>query len=125
MAKQLRVALIGYNFMGRAHSNAWRQAARFFPVKAEPVLKTICGRDKAAVAQAAAKFGWQDFCTDWGEVVEDPGIDVHARPPAGRQLRPASPFRQPAPRFHASASPSCAKTVRGSPPARGRPRASS
>ena len=44
MAKTLRVGLIGYRFMGRAHSNAWRQAPRFFGLKANVELHTICGR---------------------------------------------------------------------------------
>ena len=44
MAKTLRVGLIGYRFMGKAHSNAWRQAPRFFNLKANVELHTICGR---------------------------------------------------------------------------------
>jgi len=46
MAKTLRVGLIGYRFMGRAHSNAWRQAPRFFNLKANVELHTICGRPR-------------------------------------------------------------------------------
>jgi predicted dehydrogenase len=48
MAKTLRVGMIGYRFMGKAHSNAWRQAPRFFPLKAHIELHTICGRDATA-----------------------------------------------------------------------------
>ena len=53
MAKTLRVGLIGYRFMGRAHSNAWRQAPRFFPLKANIELHTICGRNTAGGAGRA------------------------------------------------------------------------
>ena len=49
----LRVALIGYGFMGKAHSNAWRQAPRFFELPAEVRMSTLCGRDGRAVQEAA------------------------------------------------------------------------
>ena len=74
--KSLNVGMIGYKFMGRAHSNAWRQVDKFFPVPATPVLHTICGRDKKKVAEAAGKLGWQKFTTRWQEVVADPAIDI-------------------------------------------------
>ncbi|MCX8089618.1 MAG: Gfo/Idh/MocA family oxidoreductase [Verrucomicrobiae bacterium] len=76
MARTLRVGLIGYRFMGRAHSNAWRQAPRFFPLKAHVELHTICGRDAAGVQAARAQLGWQHAATDWREVVESPLIDI-------------------------------------------------
>ena len=47
MPKTFRVGLIGYKFMGRAHTNAWLKADKFFDLKARPVLKVICGRQKA------------------------------------------------------------------------------
>ncbi len=76
MARTLRVGLIGYRFMGKAHSNAWRQAPRFFPLKAHIELHTICGRDAAGVQAARAQLGWQHATTDWREVVESPLIDI-------------------------------------------------
>ncbi|MDZ4815591.1 MAG: Gfo/Idh/MocA family oxidoreductase [Verrucomicrobiota bacterium] len=76
MAKTLNVGMIGYNFMGKAHSNAWRQVDRFFNTKARPVLKTICGRNEEKVAAAADKLGWQGFVSDWRKVVNDPSIDI-------------------------------------------------
>lgn len=76
MAKTLRVGLIGYRFMGRAHSNAWRQAPRFFPLKANLELHTICGRNTAGVQAARAQLGWQHATTDWHEIVESPLIDI-------------------------------------------------
>jgi predicted dehydrogenase len=74
--RTLAVALIGHRFMGRAHSNAWRQAPRFFDLPAELRLKTICGRDAVATRAAARKLGWETSETDWQRVVEDPAIDV-------------------------------------------------
>jgi predicted dehydrogenase len=76
MAKTFRVGLIGYRFMGRAHSNAWRQAPRFFNLKAHVELHTLCGRDAVAVQAARATLGWQHAVTDWREVVESPLIDI-------------------------------------------------
>ncbi len=76
MAKTLRVGLIGYRFMGRAHSNAWRQAPRFFNLKANVELHTLCGRRAAGVQAARAQLGWQNSATDWLEVVESPLIDI-------------------------------------------------
>jgi predicted dehydrogenase len=76
MPRTLNVGMIGYKFMGRAHSNAWLKADKFFDVKARPVMKVICGRDKVGVASACARWGWDQFVTDWREVVEDPTIDI-------------------------------------------------
>jgi predicted dehydrogenase len=76
MAKTLRVGMIGYGFMGKAHSNAWRQAPHFFPLKARVELHTICGRHAAGVQAARVQFGWQNAATDWRDVVESPLIDV-------------------------------------------------
>ena len=76
MAKTLRVGMIGYGFMGKAHSNAWRQAPFFFPLKARIEMHTICGRNPAGVQAARAKLGWQFASTDWRELVESPLIEV-------------------------------------------------
>ncbi len=74
--RTLAVGLIGYNFMGKAHSNAWRQAPRFFNLPASIRLKTICGRNRAAVKKAATKLGWENAQTDWRHVIDDSEIDV-------------------------------------------------
>ena len=58
--KKLNVAMIGYQFMGRAHSNAWRQVGRFFDLPLEPVLKVVCGRNQAEVEKAAGTLGWDE-----------------------------------------------------------------
>lgn len=72
----LNVALMGYDFMGRAHSNAWRQAPRFFDLPADVRLRTICGRNRTAVSKAAIKLGWETSVTDWRRVIDDPRIDI-------------------------------------------------
>jgi predicted dehydrogenase len=72
----LRIGLIGYGFMGKAHSNAWRQASRFFVLPADLRMSTLCGRDTRAVKAAAQKFGWERSVNDWRTVVVDPDIDV-------------------------------------------------
>ncbi|MGA3145824.1 MAG: Gfo/Idh/MocA family oxidoreductase [Verrucomicrobiota bacterium] len=74
--RTFRVGLIGYRFMGKAHSNAWRQAPRFFNLKANVELHTICGRHAASVQAARAQLGWQNAAMDWQEVVESPLIDI-------------------------------------------------
>ncbi len=77
MAKrQINVALIGYQFMGKAHSNAYRQAARFFDMDVEPVLKVICGRSEEKVKHAQHQFGWQEYATRWEDVIARNDIDV-------------------------------------------------
>jgi hypothetical protein len=55
--KKLNIAMIGYKFMGKAHSNAWRQAPRFFETPFDPVMKVVCGRNEAEVARAARRAG--------------------------------------------------------------------
>jgi predicted dehydrogenase len=72
----INVALIGYKFMGKAHSNAFRQVRKFFPGKFEPRLKVICGRDRAALQTAARQYGWEEIETDWRKVVERKDIQV-------------------------------------------------
>ena len=74
--RTLSIGLLGYNFMGKAHSNAWRQISHFFDLPVDVRLKTVCGRNRAGVEKAAAKLGWQSFVTDWRRVIEDPQIDI-------------------------------------------------
>jgi predicted dehydrogenase len=72
----MRVALVGYAFMGAAHSQAWRNAHRFFDLPAVPELAVLCGRNAPAAAAAAGKLGWRETATDWHEVVTRDDIDV-------------------------------------------------
>src|SRR6185295_6984945 len=76
MKNKLNIALIGYKFMGRAHSNAWRQVGRFFDLPFEPVLKVVCGRREEEVRRAAGALGWQEHATSWEEVVHRKDIDI-------------------------------------------------
>lgn len=74
--KKLNVAMIGYKFMGKAHSNAWRQVSKFFDTPFEPVMKIICGRNEEDVKHAADAFGWQEHSTSWQQVIERKDIDI-------------------------------------------------
>ena len=60
MPGTIAVGLVGYKFMGKAHSNAYRQVAVFSDRRIMPVMKVICGRDEAGVSQAARAYGWED-----------------------------------------------------------------
>lgn len=73
---RLNVAMVGYRFMGRAHSNAWRQVRAFFELPVEPVMKVVCGRSADAAAAAAERLGWQESATDWREVVAREDVDL-------------------------------------------------
>ena len=75
-SRPLNVGMIGYGFMGAAHSQAWRTAHRFFDLPLTPVLRTIAGRTESAVAEAAERFGFARHTTRWQDVIEDPEIDV-------------------------------------------------
>ena len=72
----LNIGLIGYQFMGKAHSNAYRQANHFFDLPADINMHTICGRNESAVTQAAKTLGWKNVETDWRKVIANPEIDV-------------------------------------------------
>jgi predicted dehydrogenase len=74
--KEINVALIGYKFMGKAHSFAYRNVSLFFDLPVKPVMKVICGRTEKAVSQAREKFGWEEYETDWKKVVERKDIDL-------------------------------------------------
>ena len=74
--KTLRVAMIGYGFMGAAHSQGWRTAPRVFDLPAEPEMAVIVGRNAEAVAAAASKWGWAESATDWRDVIARDDIDV-------------------------------------------------
>ncbi|WP_221586205.1 Gfo/Idh/MocA family protein [Microbacterium sp. G2-8] len=76
MTGALRVAMIGYGFMGAAHSQAWRTAPRVFGLPRAIEMSVIVGRNEDAVTAAAAKWGWNEAATDWREVVARDDIDV-------------------------------------------------
>ena len=72
----MNVAMIGYQFMGRAHANAWRQVGRFFDLPTRPRLRVVCGRNPEGVAEAADRLGFEEAATDWREVVRRADVDV-------------------------------------------------
>ncbi len=76
MADTIKVGLIGYKFMGKSHSNAYRQVAAFYDVPLRPEMTVLCGREEAAVSAAAAQMGWKEYSTDWRKVVERQDIGL-------------------------------------------------
>ncbi|KUP23049.1 Gfo/Idh/MocA family oxidoreductase [Paenibacillus sp. DMB5] len=74
--KQLRIGMIGYKFMGKAHSNAYRSLPMFFPQALKPEMAVICGRNEEAVSAAAGQLGWSESVTDWKELVAREDIDL-------------------------------------------------
>ncbi|WP_374689332.1 Gfo/Idh/MocA family protein [Promineifilum sp.] len=74
--KTLNVAIIGTKFMGKAHSNAWLNAPRFFEMGIRPVLKVAVGVDPAGARRLAETWGWEEWSTDWREVVARPDVDI-------------------------------------------------
>lgn len=66
----INVGLIGYKFMGKAHSAAYRDVVHYFNPKIKPVMKVICGRNEEGVKEAQEQFGWEEYETSWQKVVE-------------------------------------------------------
>lgn len=73
--KELGVALVGYKFMGKAHSHAYKDVGMFFDLPAKPVMRVLCGRNEAALTEAAEAWGWQEIETDFERAVARD--DVH------------------------------------------------
>ncbi|WP_415854847.1 Gfo/Idh/MocA family protein [Sinomonas sp. G460-2] len=71
----LGVAAVGYAFMGKAHSQAWRNVAAYFDVPAVE-QRVLVGRDAEQVAEAAARYGWAESATDWREVIARDDVDI-------------------------------------------------
>src|SRR3954467_7349110 len=76
MAKPLHVGMIGYGFMGRAHSNAYCQVPHFFDVPYHPVLKAVCARDEPKSKAFAAQWGYESVESDWRKLVARKDIDA-------------------------------------------------
>jgi predicted dehydrogenase len=77
MAKPgIKVCLIGHKFMGRAHSNAYLKADKFFDLPVRPIMQTVCGRDREGLSQFAERWGWAKSSTDWKSAMADPEIDL-------------------------------------------------
>ena len=76
MAKPLRIGMIGYGFMARAHSNAYCKVNHFFELEYEPVLKAVCGRNKDKAQEFAANWGYEAVETEWKKLVQRDDIDA-------------------------------------------------
>lgn len=76
MAKSLNIGLIGYGFMGRTHSNAYRQAPQFFDCEVRPVLKACCARNEERIKEFAENWGWESHETDWRKLIARDDIDA-------------------------------------------------
>jgi len=74
--KKLNIGIVGYGFMGRAHSNAYRKVNNFFSCDYEPVLKAACGRNEANVQAFADNWGYESVETDWRRLIERDDIDA-------------------------------------------------
>src|SRR5213594_965830 len=74
--RKINVGLIGYGFMGRAHSNAFRKVSNFFDLDYQPVLKAVCARDEAKVKAFASKWGYESCEMDWRKLVARKDIDL-------------------------------------------------
>ncbi len=76
MTKQLRVGMIGYGFMGRAHSNAYKRLNDFFDVEHRPVLKAVAARNQQKTKVFADQWGYERIESDWRDVVAADDIDL-------------------------------------------------
>ncbi len=74
--KKMNVGIIGYKFMGKAHSNAWIKAPRFFDLDVQPVMKVACGRHEEPLREFAERWGWEDIETDWHKMINRDDIDI-------------------------------------------------
>src|SRR5256712_5974948 len=74
--KKLNIGMIGYGFMGRAHSNAYRKVGNFFDLQYQPVLKAACARDREKVSAFAGKWGYESVESDWRKLIERKDIDA-------------------------------------------------
>lgn len=76
MSKPLNIGMIGYGFMGRAHSNAYSQVSHFFDLPYHPVLKAVCARDASKARAFADQWGYESIETDWRKLIARPDIDA-------------------------------------------------
>ncbi|HKI34319.1 MAG TPA: Gfo/Idh/MocA family oxidoreductase [Gemmataceae bacterium] len=76
MAKPLNVGMIGYGFMGKAHSNAYAQVNHFFDLAYRPVLKAVCARSADNAKKFADQWGYESIETDWRKLIARKDIDL-------------------------------------------------
>lgn len=75
MADTIGVGLVGYKFMGKAHSNAFLKVNKFFKPKIKPVMRAICGRHEKEVINVQQNWGWETYETDWKKLIKRD--DIH------------------------------------------------
>jgi predicted dehydrogenase len=76
-AKEIGVGMLGYAFMGKAHTNAYKKIPyMIYPPPAMPRLAAICGRDAGAVTEAQRRYGYEKSYTDWREMLRDPQVQM-------------------------------------------------
>ena len=74
--KPFRIGMIGYGFMGRAHSNAYCKVGNFFDLEYEPILQAACARNEESVKAFADNWGYASIETDWRKLLERDDIDA-------------------------------------------------
>jgi predicted dehydrogenase len=74
--KPLNIGIVGYGFMGRTHSNAYKRVNDFFDVEYRPVLKAVCGRTAEQARAFADRWGYESIETEWRKLVERKDIDA-------------------------------------------------
>ena len=72
----LGVGMVGYAFMGAAHSHAWRSAGRFFPLPLDIDMAVVCGRQESGVAEARHRLGWREYETDWHRLLDRDDVNL-------------------------------------------------
>jgi predicted dehydrogenase len=72
----LGIGMVGYSFMGQAHSQAWRTAPRFFDLPLAPRMRVVAGRDRDSVRAAAERLGWDESVTSWQELIARDDVDL-------------------------------------------------
>src|SRR6202165_482883 len=92
--KEIGIGMLGYAFMGKAHSNAYRKIQYMtWPPPLMARLAAICGRDEAAVAEAARRYGYESYTTDWKRLVRDDRVQLFDH---GSAHKPHAPATTPA-----------------------------
>ena len=114
---EVGVGMLGYAFMGKAHSNAYKKIPyMMYPPPAIPKLVAICGREEAKVAEAARRYGYQSYYTDWQKMLKDADIqlfdnggpnNLHAEPSHRRRQAGKHVLCEKAARPHRGMRPAC------------------
>ena len=75
--REILIGMLGCGFMGKCHTNAYKKIPYIYPAaRVVPRLLLLCDKDETKVAEQAARFGYEEFCTDWREVVGEDRVDV-------------------------------------------------